>query len=138
MIPKPKKAKTCLDMSELPFGKTNQKQRENKKIRKVIDRCKCRIPGCNKEAQKAFHHIIQKSDILIDHPLNFIRLCDIHHPEADEFKISQVDLFELVAHDNKITVEELLRTLEDFAGASIYIEGESIKVAKPIYQRRTG
>jgi hypothetical protein len=134
-VPKPTKKSTCLDMSNLTLGKVNRSQREDKKVRKVTERCKCRIPGCHKEAQKAYHHVIQKSDILIDHKLNFIRLCDGHHSAADEFGISQVDLFELIAADNHITVEELLKTLAEFAGVLIYINGELVKVKKPVLQR---
>ena len=138
MIPKPKKPKTCLDMSELPFGKTNRKQRVDLKPRKNRTRSRCIIPGCRNPIGKGRHHIIQKSIIIIDHEYNLLDVCDFCHPKCDEGEISQVDQFELKAHELGITVEELIKTLENFAGAKIYIEGESIKVAKPIYQRRTG
>jgi hypothetical protein len=137
-FPKPTKKKNCLNMSQLPFGKTNRSQRVDKKPRKQRSRSRCIIPGCNKPVGLGRHHIIQKSDTLIDHECNLIDLCDGDHSRADEFEISQVDLFELKAHELGITIQELLRTLEQFAGVSIFIEGESVKVAKPIYQRRTG
>jgi predicted restriction endonuclease len=137
-IPKYQKPNTCLDMSGLTFQKVNRKQRVDKKARKVTDRCKCQIPGCHREAQKAYHHAIQKSVIVIDHILNFLRLCDVHHLECDEGIISQVDQFEIIAHKNNMTVEEVLKTLEEFAGVNLFIDKDSVKVEKPIFNRRTG
>lgn len=125
-------------MSELPFGKTNRKQRVDIKPRKNRTRSHCVIPGCRNPVGKGRHHIIQKSIIIIDHEYNLIDPCDFCHPKCDEGEISQVDQFELKAHEVGITVEELLKTLGSFAGVKLYIEGEFVKVAKPIYQRRTG
>lgn len=134
-IPKPIKSKTCLDMSGLTFSKTNRKQREDKKARKVTIRCKCQISGCNREAQKAYHHIIQKSIIIIDHILNFLRVCDVHHPECDEGIISQAEQFEIIALNNNITVEEILKTLEEFAGVSLFVDGERVMAVKSVMEK---
>lgn len=138
MIEKPKKPKTCLDMSGLSFGKINRKQRVNLKPRKNRTRSRCIIPGCRNPVGKGRHHIIQKSIIIIDHEYNLLDVCDFCHLKCDEGEISQVDQFELKSHELGITTEEIIKVLENFAGAKIYIEGESIKVAKPIFQRRTG
>jgi hypothetical protein len=126
-----------LDMSQLPFGKINRSQREDLEIRKVAkeDICICWIPGCHKRAQQAYHHVIQKSIILIDHKLNFLRACDKHHPECDEGKISQVDQFEIVAHKNNTTVEEILKTLEQFSGVKLFIDGDRVRVNKPVLKK---
>jgi hypothetical protein len=132
LIPKPTKPKTCLDMSNLPFGKTNRKQREDKKARKTAGRCKCKMPGCHKEAQQYFHHVIQKSEQLIDHKLNLIRLCDLHHGQADEHEIPQVDLFELIAHEAGITFEQLIKTLEEYSRVSLLVDGDRVRVVKPV------
>jgi hypothetical protein len=134
-FPKPVKKKTSLDMRNLPFGKTNRKQRENKAARKEVNSACCAIPGCGRKAQCGCHHILQRSELLIDHRYNLINLCDIHHPEADEFQISQVDLFELVAARDKTTVEEIIETLSEHARAFIYIDGDRVKVRKPVMRR---
>lgn len=54
---------------------------------------------------------------------------------ADEFEISQLDLFELKAHELGITIEELFRTLEQFAGAYLFIDRDQVKIQKPILQK---
>ena len=126
-----------LDMSNLPLGKVNHIQREDLKTRKITGEqiCICWIPGCHKRAQQSYHHIIQKSIILIDHKLNFLRACDKHHPECDEGKISQVDQFEIVAHKNNTTVEEILKTLEQFSGVKLFIDGDRVRVNKPVLKK---
>lgn len=86
-------------------------------------------------AQDAKHHAIQKSDIIIDHPWNLIRFCDLHHGQADEFIIAPVDVFELIAHRENKTVEEILSELSRFCGQFCYIDGEHVKVQKLIMQR---
>src|SRR5690554_7653985 len=44
-----------VDMSGLPFGKTNRRQRENKRARKEARRAWCEIPGCGRRAQAGPH-----------------------------------------------------------------------------------
>jgi hypothetical protein len=132
---KPSKKKSCLDMRDLPLGKTNRSQRINKQARKITDRCKCEYPGCGKWAQEAKHHAIQKSDTVIDHSWNLIRFCDLHHGQADEFEITPVDVFELIAHRENKTVEKILSELSGFCGRLCYIDGEHVKVQKPVLQR---
>lgn len=119
-----------VDMSGLPFGKVNRRQRENKQARKEVRRTICEIPGCRRRAQAGPHHIIKRSQILIDHRLNLINLCDVHHPEADQYKIAQVDLFELVAAREGTTLEQLLKDLGEYAGVSLYIDGDRVKICR--------
>jgi hypothetical protein len=132
---KPKKSKGLksgkgIDMSNLPQAKTNRKQREDLEARKAYRHKRCQIPGCTNEAIDGVHHIIQKADIIIDHPLNFLNPCIVHHPECDEGIISQVDQFELKAHEFNTTVEQILKDLGDFAGVVLYIEGDRVKVKR--------
>ncbi len=136
MIPKPERKKTCLDMSQLPFGKMNRKQRVNLQPRKERKRTRCLIPGCNKPVGSGRHHGIQKSMIIIDHEYNLFDLCSEHHGQADEFEISQIDLFELKAHELGITIEELLRTLEQCSGVHLFIDGEMVRVEKKVFQKQ--
>ncbi len=136
MIPKPERKKTCLDMSGLPFGKTNRKQRVNLQPRKERKRTRCLIPGCNKPVGPGRHHGIQKSMVIIDHEFNLFDLCSEHHGQADEFEISQIDLFELKAHELGITIEELLRTLEQCSGVHLFIDGEMVRVEKKVFQKQ--
>ena len=119
-----------VDMTCLPFGKTNRRQRENKRARKEVRRAWCEIPGCRRRAQAGPHHIIKRSQILIDHRLNLINLCDVHHPEADQYKIAQVDLFELVAAREGIMLNQLLKDLGEYAGVSLYIEQDRVIVGR--------
>jgi hypothetical protein len=135
---KPKKNKSCLDMSKLPLGKTNRKQRIDKQARKVKpeeENCICWIPGCTKKAQKAKHHVIQVSDLVIDHVLNYLRACDCHHPQCDEKEISQLDQLEIIADRNHTTVENILNILSKFSGHLLYLEKETVIVQKPVLQR---
>lgn len=125
--PKPKACKG-VDMSGLPFGKTNRKQRQNKAVRKTYRHKICQIPGCTKPAINGVHHIIQKVDIIIDHPLNFLNPCMQHHHECDEGIISQADQFEIKACENNTTVEQILKDLGEFAGVLLFIDGERVKV----------
>ncbi len=129
-----------LDMSELPLGKVNHTQREDLKSRKITGEqiCICWISGCTKRAQQAYHHVIQKSDILIDHKLNFFRACDSHHSQCDEGEISQADQFEIVAHKNNTTVEEIFKTLEQFSGVKLFFDGDRVRVYKPVLNRLSG
>jgi hypothetical protein len=133
---KPSKKKTCLDMRELPLGKTNRKQRIDLKPRKNRTRSRCIIPGCRNPVGKGRHHIIQKAMIVLDHEFNLLDVCDFCHPKCDEGEISQVDQFELKAHGLGITVEELLKTLENFAGVKLFVDGPFVRVEKPVFQRR--
>jgi hypothetical protein len=132
IIEKPKRKNTCLDMSNLALPKTNRKQRIDKKARKVTERCKCEMDGCGKWAQEFKHHVIQKSDTVIDHSWNLIRLCDGHHGQADEFEIAQVDLFEIIANREGTTVENILKELTKFVGSLVYIDGDHVRVQKLI------
>jgi hypothetical protein len=135
IFPKPTRKKTCLDMREFAFGKTNRKQRVNLKPRKERKHLRCIIPGCNKPVGPGRHHGIQKSDVIIDHELNLFDLCQEHHAMADEFEISQVDLFVLKAHETGISVEEILKTLSQVSGFLLYIDGDRVKVKKPVMRR---
>jgi|GEM_PF-4039856 len=119
-----------VDMSGLPFGKTNRRQRENKRARKEARRAWCEIPGCGRRAQAGPHHVIKRSQILIDHRLNFINLCDLHHLAADKYEIAQVGLFELIAAREGTTLEQLLQDLGEHAGVSLYMDGGRVKVFK--------
>jgi hypothetical protein len=134
-IGKPVKKKDCLDMRILAMGKTNRKQRIDTRPRKIRKRTRCIILGCNKPVGLGRHHMIQKSDVIIDHEYNLIDLCQEHHDQADEFEISQIDLFELKAHELGITIEELFRTLEEYAGVHLFIDGEMVKVEKKVFQK---
>lgn len=127
--------KSCVDMSDLPLGKTNRKQRENKAVRKEVLKDRCEIPGCNKLAQAGPHHIIQRSECLIDSKFNLISLCNEHHPLADEFEIPQIDLFELVAYREKTTVDEILKTLSRISEFACYIDGQRVRLKKPVMQK---
>ena len=117
-------------MSGLPFGKINRRQRENKRARKEARRAWCEIPGCGRRAQAGPHHVIKRSQILIDHRLNFINLCDLHHLAADKYEIAQVDLFELIAAREGTTLEQLLQDLGEHAGVSLYIEQDRVIVGR--------
>lgn len=117
-----------VDMSCLPFGKVNRRQRENKQVRKEIRRALCEIPGCRRRAQAGPHHVIKRSRLLIDHKLNLINLCDVHHLAADKYEIAQVDLFELIASREGITFEQLIEDLSEFAGVFLFVDGERVKV----------
>lgn len=125
---KRKKKPSGVDMSNLPLGKTNRIQRVDEAIRRTYRHKICQIPGCTKPAIDGVHHIIQKVDIIIDHPLNFLNPCIDHHHECDEGIISQVDQFELKAHENNTTVEQILKDLGEFAGVVLYVDGERVKV----------
>ncbi len=130
--------KTCTDMRELPLGKTNRSQCIDKKARKVSpdeETCICWVPGCTKRAQKAKHHVLQVWDKVIDHVYNYFRACDDHHPECDEGRISQFKQFQIIAQKYGTTVEEVIKTLSAFSGLFIYIEGESVKIQKPILKK---
>ena len=118
-----------VDMSCLPFGKVNRRQRENKRARKEARQTRCEIPGCGRRAQAGPHHVIKRSQILIDHKFNFINLCGVHHPAADKYEIAQVDLFELIAAREGTTLEQLLKDLGEYAGVSLYIDGDRVKIA---------
>jgi hypothetical protein len=136
--PKPTKKKACLDMRELPLGKTNRSQRIDKKARKIKpeeENCICWIPGCTKKAQKAYHHVIQVGNLVIDHKFNYLRGCNEHHNDCDEERISQLDQLEIVADHNNTTVENILNVLSEFSGHLLYLEGETVIVQKPILQR---
>jgi len=117
-----------VDMSGLPFGKTNRRQRENKRARKEARRAWCEIPGCGRRAQAGPHHVIKRSRLLIDHKLNLINLCDSHHLAADKYEIAQGDLFELIVAREGTTLERLLKDLGEYAGVSLYIDGGRVKV----------
>jgi hypothetical protein len=119
-----------VDMSNLPQAKTNRKQREDLEARKAYRHKRCQIPGCTNEAIDGVHHIIQKVDIIIDHPLNFLNPCIVCHPECDEGTISQVDQFELKAHEFKTTVERILKDLGEFAGVVLYVDGDRVRVKR--------
>lgn len=134
-IAKPRKKKNCLDMRELTLGKTNRQQRINLQPRKERKRTRCIIPGCNKPIGPGRHHGVQKSDVIIDHEFNLFDLCFEHHGQADEFEISQVDLFELKAHESGTTVENILKTLSEVSGFFLYIDGDRVRVRKPIMQK---
>jgi hypothetical protein len=135
---KPCKNKACLDMRELPLGKTNRKQRIDKQARKVKpeeENCICWIPGCTKKAQKGYHHVVQVGNLVIDHKLNYLRPCPEHHNDCDEERISQLDQLEIVADHNNTTVENILNVLSEFSGHLLYLEGETVIVQKPVLQR---
>lgn len=134
-FPKPQRQKECLDMSELAFGKTNRKQRIDKQTRKVKDRVICEIPGCRRPAQNAYHHVVQKSIVVIDNIFNFLRLCDSCHLKCDEGEISQVDQLQLVAERERLSLEQLINELSSISGQQIYIDEEHVKVKKTILQR---
>ena len=115
-------------MSGLPFGKINRRQRENKRARKEARRAWCEIPGCGRRAQAGPHHVVKRSQLLIDHRLNLRSLCDMHHLMADKYEIAQVDLFELIASREGITFEQLIEDLSEFAGVFLFVDGERVKV----------
>ncbi len=137
--PKPKRQKRPIqrerkskpqwvDMSGLPLGKINRSQRVDRQVRKDVHKPICEIPGCGRPTQKGPHHVTKRSKILIDHRLNLISLCDEHHDKADRYEIAQVDLYELIADREKVTVEELLMILGNHAGVLLYIDGERVRV----------
>lgn len=117
-------------MSGLPFGKINRRQRENKRARKEARRAWCEIPGCWRRAQAGPHHVVKRSQLLIGHRLNLISLCDMHHLMADKYEIAQVDLFDLIAAREGITIEQLLHDLGEYAGVSLYIDGDRVKICR--------
>lgn len=117
-------------MSGLPFGKINRRQRENKRARKDIHRTRCEVPGCGRRAQAGPHHVVKRSQLLIDHRLNLISLCDMHHLMADKYEIAQVDLFELMAAREGTTLEQLIKDLGEYAGVSLYIDGDRVKICR--------
>jgi len=129
---KPGQVKTCLDMSGLPLGKTNRKQRQNLKPRRNRKRQICIIPGCHERIGLGRHHIVQKSILVIDHELNLIDLCNGDHAKADEGEISAADLFELKSQETGIPVEEILHILSEFCGHLVYLDGDRVKVQKLI------
>jgi hypothetical protein len=140
-ITKPEKKKDYLDMRSFSMGKTSRSQRIDKRARKVDPEeanCICWIPGCTKKTQQAKHHVLQVWDKIIDHKFNCFRACNDHHPECDEGKISQIDQFAIIAEIYNTTIEDIIKTLEDFSGLKLFIEGESVKTAKPIMQRQMG
>lgn len=117
-----------IDMSGLAFGKINRQQREDKRARKAVHRALCEIPGCRRRAQAGPHHVIKRSRILIDHRLNLINLCDVHHLAADKYEIAQVDLYELIAAREGVTLEQLIKELSEFAGVFLFVDGGKVKI----------
>jgi hypothetical protein len=59
-----------------------------------------------------------------------INLCDTCHEKADKYELSQVDLYELIAHREKTTVEQILKDLGELAGVLLYIDKERVRVGK--------